>query len=206
VKRVALYLRVSTTGQTVENQQRELEMAAERHGWQIVVTFADEGISGSRGRDKRPAFDCLCRGIARREFDLVAAWSVDRLGRSLQDLVGFLGELHGKGIDLYLHQQGLDTSTPAGRALFQMMGVFAEFERAMIVERVNAGLARARSEGKKLGRRGLSPPSKRRPYGLHWRTEPASLRSPSNSRSAPAPCIELRVKFAPCKPTREGRR
>jgi DNA invertase Pin-like site-specific DNA recombinase len=156
VKRVALYLRVSTTGQTVENQQRELEMAAERHGWQVVVAFADEGISGSRGRDKRPAFDRLCRGIARREFDLVAAWSVDRLGRSLQDLVGFLGELHGKGIDLYLHQQGIDTTTPAGKAMFQMMGVFAEFERAMIVERVKSGLARARMAGKRLGRPTIS--------------------------------------------------
>jgi DNA invertase Pin-like site-specific DNA recombinase len=110
MKRVALYLRVSTAEQTVENQQHELEMAAERHGWQVVITFVDAGISGSKGRDKRPAFDRLCRGIARREFDLVAAWSVDRLGRSLQDLVGFLGELHGKGIDLYLHQQGIDTT------------------------------------------------------------------------------------------------
>ena len=121
MKRVALYLRVSTTEQTVENQQRELMVAAERHGWQVTSTFADEGISGTKQRDKRPAFDGLCRGIARREFDLVAAWSVDRLGRSLQDLVGFLGELHGKGIDLYLHQQGIDTTTPAGKAMFQMM-------------------------------------------------------------------------------------
>jgi DNA invertase Pin-like site-specific DNA recombinase len=152
MKRVALYLRVSTTGQTVKNQQRELEMAAERHGWQVVVTFADKGISGSKGRDKRPEFDHLCGGIARREFDLIATWSVDRLGRSLQDLVGFLGELHAKGIDLYLHQQGIDTTTPAGKAMFQMMGVFAEFERAMIVERVRSGLARARAAGKRLGR------------------------------------------------------
>jgi DNA invertase Pin-like site-specific DNA recombinase len=152
MKRVALYLRVSTTEQTVKNQQRELELAAERHGWQVVVTFADKGISGSKGRDKRPEFDRLCRGIARREFDLVAAWSVDRLGRSLQDLVGFLGELHAKGVDLYLHQQGIDTTTPAGKAMFQMMGVFAEFERAMIVERVRSGLARARAAGKSLGR------------------------------------------------------
>jgi hypothetical protein len=81
------------------------------------------------------------------------AWSVDRLGRSLQDLVGFLGELHALGIDLFLHQQGLDTRTPAGKAMFQMLGVFAEFERAMIQERVRAGLARAR-EGKRLGRPG----------------------------------------------------
>jgi DNA invertase Pin-like site-specific DNA recombinase len=150
--RVALYVRVSTDGQTVENQRRELEAVAERHGWHVVRVFADEGISGAKGRDKRPGFDALCRGIARREFDMAAAWSVDRLGRSLQDLVGFLAELHAKGCDLYLHQQGLDTSTPAGRAMFQMLGVFAEFERAMIQDRVRAGLARARTQGKRLGR------------------------------------------------------
>lgn len=152
-ERVALYLRVSTTDQTVENQRREIIQAiAERHGWRVVAEFADEGISGTKGRDKRPAYDRLCRGIARKEFDRVAAWSVDRLGRSLQDLVAFLGELHAKGVDLYLHQQGIDTATPAGKAMFQMMGVFAEFERAMIVERVNAGLARAKAQGKRLGR------------------------------------------------------
>ncbi len=83
---------------------------------------------------------------------MVVAWSVDRLGRSLQDLVGFLGELHGKDVDLYLHVQGLDTSTPAGRAMFQMLGVFSEFERSMIQARVKAGLERARARGKKLGR------------------------------------------------------
>jgi Resolvase, N terminal domain len=87
-----------------------------------------------------------------RKFDMVMAWSVDRLGRSLQDLVGLLSESHALRIDLFLHQQGLDTTTPAGKAMFQMMGVFAEFERAMIQERVRAGLARARSEGKRLGR------------------------------------------------------
>src|SRR6202035_3867632 len=97
----------------------------------------------------------------------VAAWSVDRLGRSLQDLVVFLGELRGKGIDLYLHQQGIDTSTPAGKAMFQMMGVFAEFERAMIVERVNAGLARARAAGKRLGRPSALTPAKERKVRKH---------------------------------------
>jgi hypothetical protein len=99
-KRVAIYARVSTDDQTVENQRRELEAAAERHGWQLVQVFTDKGVSGSKGRDKRPGFDALCAGIARRDFDMVAAWSVDRLGRSLQDLVTFLGELHGKHIDL----------------------------------------------------------------------------------------------------------
>jgi DNA invertase Pin-like site-specific DNA recombinase len=80
------------------------------------------------------------------------AWSVDRLGRSLQDLIGFLSELHSLGIDLALHQQGIDTTTPAGKAMFQMMGVFAEFERSMIVERVRAGLARAKASGTKSGK------------------------------------------------------
>ena len=94
---------------------------------------------------------------ARREFDMVAAWSVDRLGRSLQDLVGFLSDLQAKRVDLYLHQQALDTTTPAGRMLFQMLGVFAEFERALIVERVNAGLARARAKGTTLGRPRTAP-------------------------------------------------
>lgn len=122
----------------------------------MVVTFTDAGISGTKGRDKRLGYDGLCRGIARREFDQVAAWSVDRLGRSLQELVALLGELHAKGVDLYLHQQGIDTGTPAGKAMFQMMVVFAEFERAMIVERVKAGLSRARSQGKRLGRRQVS--------------------------------------------------
>jgi DNA invertase Pin-like site-specific DNA recombinase len=151
-KRVALYVRVSTDGQTTANQQRELEAVAERHGWTVVEIFRDHGISGKNGREKRPGFDKLLQGVARKDFDIVAAWSVDRLGRSLQHLIGFLEELRAKGVDLYLHQQGLDTSTPAGRALFQVMGVFAEFERAMIVARVQAGLKRARSEGKQLGR------------------------------------------------------
>lgn len=160
-KRVALYLRVSTSEQTVENQRRELRVVARRHGWTVVAEFTDQGISGKNGREKRPGFDHLLNGVARREFDRVAAWSVDRLSRSLQHLVGFLGELHAKGIDLYLHQQNLDTATPAGKAMFQMIGVFAEFERAMVVERVKAGLARARSQGKRLGRPSL-PPEKER--------------------------------------------
>ena len=151
-KRVALYVRVSTDGQTVDNQLRELRAAARRHGWQVAEIFRDEGVSGSKGRDKRPGFDALCAAIARREVDMIAAWSVDRLGRSLQDLVAFLGELNAKDVDLYLHRQGLDTSTPAGRAMFQMLGVFAEFERAMIRERVVAGLERAKAKGKRLGR------------------------------------------------------
>src|SRR5439155_14433292 len=117
-KRVALYVRVSTDGQTTVNQQRELEAVAERHGWLVVDLFKDHAISGKNGREKRPAFDRMLQGVARKDFDLIAAWSVDRLGRSLQHLLAFLSELKAKGVDLYLHQQALDTSTPAGRALF----------------------------------------------------------------------------------------
>jgi DNA invertase Pin-like site-specific DNA recombinase len=150
-KRVAIYARVSTTGQTVANQVSELQAAAERHGWTVVQIFTDAGISGAKGRDKRPQFDKLLRGVARRDFDMLAAWSVDRLSRSLPDLVSVLQELHAKGVDLYLHTQGLNTSTPAGRAMFGMLGVFAEFERAIIQERVHAGLARAKRHGTRSG-------------------------------------------------------
>jgi DNA invertase Pin-like site-specific DNA recombinase len=152
MRRAVFYLRVSTIDQTTANQERELREIAARMGCEVVKVYKDHGISGAKGRNGRPAFDALCRDAARRQFDVIMAWSVDRLGRSLQDLVGFLSELHALGIDLFLHQQGLDTTTPAGKAMFQMMGVFAEFERAMIVERVRAGLARAKGEGKRLGR------------------------------------------------------
>jgi DNA invertase Pin-like site-specific DNA recombinase len=162
MRRAVLYLRVSTIDQTTANQERELRQIAERMGCEITRVYKDHGISGAKGRDKRPAFDSMCRDANRRQFDVVMAWSVDRLGRSLQDLVGFLSELHALGVDLFLHQQGLDTTTPAGKAMFQMMGVFAEFERAMIQERVRAGLARARGEGKRLGRPPIAPELEKR--------------------------------------------
>jgi DNA invertase Pin-like site-specific DNA recombinase len=151
-KRVALYVRTSTDHQTVKNQELELEAVAERHGWTVVTVYRDQGISGAKGRDARPGLDKLLQAVARKEIDLVATWSVDRLGRSLQDLVHVLQEMHAKEVDLYLHQQGIDTTTPSGKAMFQMMGVFSEFERSMIRERVLSGLARAKAEGIRLGR------------------------------------------------------
>ena len=153
MKRVGIYLRVSTNWQTTENQRRELEAVAARSGWEIVGIYEDTGISGAKGRDERPGFDRLLKDATARKINMIAAWSVDRLGRSLQHLVGFLTDLRALGCNLYLHQQALDTSTPSGRAMFQMCGVFTEFERGMIRERVNAGLARARERGVKLGRR-----------------------------------------------------
>jgi DNA invertase Pin-like site-specific DNA recombinase len=157
MKRVAIYLRVSTSKQETSNQRRELEAVASRSGWQVVKIYEDAGISGAKGRDKRPGLDAMLKAVNAKEFDMVAAWSVDRLGRSLTDLLGILQGLHDKGVDLFLHQQGLDTSTTAGKAMFQMLGVFAEFERGIIRERVNAGLARAKANGIKLGRRRVKP-------------------------------------------------
>jgi DNA invertase Pin-like site-specific DNA recombinase len=159
-RRAALYVRVSTAdrGQSIENQLQPLQEAARRLGWTVVAIYRDEGISGTKGRDRRPGLDDLLKGVAHRDFDLVAAWSVCRLGRSLSDLIGLLGELRSRNIDLYLHQQALDTSSPSGRMLFGMLSVFSEFERAMIRDRVMAGLHRARHvEGKRLGRPPLSP-------------------------------------------------
>jgi len=152
MKRAAIYARVSTNGQTTDNQLIELREVASRHEWEIVAEHLDQGISGAKGRDKRPELDSLLKAANRREFDIIMAWSVDRLGRSLQHLVGFLDDIHAKGVDLYLHQQNIDTSTPSGKAMFQMAGVFAEFERSMIQERVKAGLDRAKKQGKVLGR------------------------------------------------------
>src|SRR3954452_4556298 len=103
-KRVALYVRTSTDHQTVRNQERDLEAVAERHGWAVVSVFRDQGISGAKGKDARPGLAKLMQAVARKEIDMVAAWSVDRIGRSLIDLVGTLQELHAKHVDLYLHQ------------------------------------------------------------------------------------------------------
>lgn len=153
-KRIALYTRVSQDTQTTENQRRELIAVAERNGWHIVAEYEDHGISGAKGRDQRPGYDALMKAVARREIDMVATWAVDRLGRSLQNLIAFLTEINAKGVDLYLHQQALDTSTPSGRAMFGMLSVFADFEREMIRSRIMAGLARS---DKKAGRPSLPP-------------------------------------------------
>ena len=129
-----------------KNQRRELEAAAAHRGWEVTTVYEDAGISGAKGRDKRPGLDAMLKDAVRRKFDVLMAWSVDRLGRSLADLVGSLQELSGAGADLYLHLQAIDTTTPAGKAMFQMCGVFAEFERSMIQDRVKAGMARAMAD------------------------------------------------------------
>src|ERR1700675_5205344 len=187
MKRVAIYLRVSTSKQDTDNQRRELEAVADRSGRKIVKVYEDAGISGAKGRDQRPGLDAMMKAVNTKEFDMVAAWSVDRLGRSLTDLLGILQGLHDKGVDLFLHQQGLDTSTTAGKAMFQMLGVFAEFERGIIRERVNAGLARAKAKGTKLGRRRIKPSVEARILELRANGD-GMLKSAGNSALAPASC------------------
>jgi DNA invertase Pin-like site-specific DNA recombinase len=152
-KRAALYVRVSTDGQTVENQVRELRQIAERRGWEIVEAYSDAGISGSKGRDQRPGLDRMLNDASRRKFDLIATWAIDRLGRSLVDLLHTVQTLEACGVDLFIEQQNLDTTTPAGKLMFSVCGAFSEFERSMIRQRVKLGLKRAIANGKQLGRR-----------------------------------------------------
>jgi DNA invertase Pin-like site-specific DNA recombinase len=151
-KRAAIYVRVSTDKQTIENQLHELHQIAERRGWEVVKEYRDAGISGTKGREARPGLDEMLKDAQRRRFDVVMAWAIDRLGRSLIDLLGTIQTLDHCGVDLYLDQQAIDTTTPAGRLMFQITGAFAEFERSMIRQRINAGLKRAVEQGKQLGR------------------------------------------------------
>jgi DNA invertase Pin-like site-specific DNA recombinase len=170
-KRAALYVRVSTDHQSVDNQLQELGQIAERRGWTVVATYRDAGISGAKGRDKRPGLDAMLKDAGRRKFDIVMAWAIDRLGRSLIDLLRTIQDLEAVSVDLYLDQQHLDTTTPTGKLLFQVTGAFSEFERAMIRQRVRAGLNAVRAKierdgqfkskagkvRKRLGRPGVEP-------------------------------------------------
>jgi DNA invertase Pin-like site-specific DNA recombinase len=152
VNRAAIYARVSTDSQTVENQIRELRQIAERRGWEVVEVYTDAGISGAKGRAQRPGLDRMLKDAGRRRFDIVMSWAIDRLGRSLIDLLGTIQHLEAVGVDLFLDQQAIDTTTPMGKLVFQVTGAFAEFERSMIRQRVKAGLKRAVAHGTKLGR------------------------------------------------------
>jgi len=152
-KKVAIYARVSTDKQTCENQLIELREVADRNNWQIVGEYVDTGISGAKGRDKRPQFDLLIKDGIRKKYEMILAYDVSRLSRSLQDLVQFMNDLNTKGIDLFLMKNGISTDTPSGKMMFQMCGVFAEFERTMISERIKSGMQRAKKEGRSIGRK-----------------------------------------------------
>lgn len=150
IRRVAIYARVSTLGQNTENQLLELRRYAEARGWE-TTEFVDDGVSGSK--DRRPALDQLTAAVRRHQVDAVVCWRLDRLGRSLRHLVLFLDDLHARGVAFVTLGEGIDTSTPAGRLVAGVLGSIAEFERSRIQERIVAGLARARAQGQRLGRR-----------------------------------------------------
>jgi DNA invertase Pin-like site-specific DNA recombinase len=151
-KRVALYVRVSTDDQATENQKLVLGQVAAARGWTIVETYEDAGLSGALGRDKRPGLDRMLKDATAGRFDMVAAWAIDRLGRSLLDLLTNVQELAALNVDLYLHVQQIDSSTPAGKLMLQVFGALAEFERSLLKERIHAGIARARAKGTKSGK------------------------------------------------------
>jgi DNA invertase Pin-like site-specific DNA recombinase len=161
-KRAAIYVRVSTDKQTVENQVTALRQIAERRGWDVVEQYSDAGISGAKGRDGRPGLDQMLKDASRRKFDVIMAWAIDRVGRSLIDLLGTIQTLEACGVDLYLDQQSIDSTTPAGRLMFQVCGAFAEFERSMIRQRIQAGLKRAVARGTQLGRPRIDPAMEKR--------------------------------------------
>ena len=151
-RRAALYVRVSTDKQTVENQVARLTEVAKARGWEIVATFNDAGISGAKERKERAGLDQLLKNASKGRFDVVMTWAIDRLGRSLVDLLATVQHLENCRVDLFIDQQSIDTTTPTGKLMFQMVGAFAEFERSMIRQRVHAGLKRAVANGKTLGR------------------------------------------------------
>ena len=161
-KRAAIYVRVSTDKQTIDNQVAALRQIAERRGWEVVDQYSDAGISGAKGRDGRPGLDQMLKDASKRKFDVIMAWAIDRLGRSLIDLLGTIQTLEACGVDLYLDQQSIDTTTPAGKLMFQVCGAFGEFERSMIRQRINAGLKRAVAQGKQLGRPKVDPAIEKR--------------------------------------------
>ncbi len=156
-KRVAIYARVSTGGQSVECQLPPLREWAGAAGHELVGEFVAAPVSGGKARDKRPGLDRLMKAVARREVDVVACVAIDRLARSMTHFVHVCEELRAVGVGLFVRNLGLDSSTPAGALQLNMVAAFAEFERALIVERTHAGLARARREGKVLGAPALSP-------------------------------------------------
>ena len=152
MKKVCLYVRVSTQTQTTENQIQALKEVAERSGYEIVKIYSDDGISGSKGREDRPALNQMMKDAVNRQFEMVMCWSIDRLGRSITNLIEIMNELNELKIDMFFSQQSIDTQTSSGRMIFGIFSSLASFEREMIRERVMAGLDRARKNGVKLGR------------------------------------------------------
>ncbi len=152
-RKVAIYCRVSTLDQTINNQLLELRDHCSKMGWEIVKEYADEGLSGTLSREKRPALNALIKDAYRKRFDSVVCWDISRIGRSMKELVLFLSDMKDRDIGICSVRQGFDTSTSMGEIMFSFVSILSSWEREMIRERTLAGLERARREGKTLGRR-----------------------------------------------------
>jgi DNA invertase Pin-like site-specific DNA recombinase len=155
--RAGLYARVSTDDQTCENQLIDLRKVCEQRNWIVVDEYVDRGISGAKGRDVRKQFDRLLKDAGRGRINMAAIWKIDRLGRSTLAVLQTEEELRNAGCDLYSYTEQIDGSTPMGKAMISMCGVFAELERANLIQRVNAGIARAKAAGVVFGRPKLAP-------------------------------------------------
>ena len=152
-KKVGIYTRVSTLDQTIDNQLIELRDHCSKMGWEVVKEYADEGLSGTLSREKRPALNSLIKDAYRKRFDTVVCWDISRIGRSMKELILFLSDMKDRGIGICSVRQGFDTSTSMGEIMFQFVGILSSWEREMIRERTLAGLERARRDGKTLGRK-----------------------------------------------------
>jgi len=174
--KVALYCRVSTStkDQTTENQLRELKSYCERMDYEIVKTYEDE-VSGAKSRESRPAYSALCKDAFLKKFNLIIGWDVSRFGRSMKEFVSFLSDMDEKGIGVIAVKNGLDTSSSSGRMMMKLIGVLEEWNREMLIERTNAGLARTIANGTKLGRKSVLTPSIKRKI-LDAKSEGASIR------------------------------
>src|SRR5436189_2002153 len=153
MKRVACYLRVSTTEQTVENQRNDLRIYCKARGWDDVIEYSDTGISGTR--ERRPALGRLMSEVKSRRVDVVVVAAFDRFGRSVRHLVETLELFRHLGVEFISLREQIDTGSPLGQAVFTIIAAIAQLERSLIVERVKAGLRRAKAEGKRLGRQPL---------------------------------------------------
>ena len=174
-RKVAIYTRVSTLDQTVENQLIELRDHCSKMGWEIVKEYADKGLSGTLSRDKRPALNTLIKDGYRKKFDAVICWDISRLGRSMKELVLFLSDMKDRNIGIVSVRQGFDTATSMGEIMFQFVGILSSWEREMIRERTLAGLDRAKREGKTLGRKPVTNPEMAAKI-IQLRSEEKSLR------------------------------
>jgi len=178
--KVALYCRVSTSTkeQTTENQVRELKSYCERMDYEVVKIYEDE-VSGAKSRESRPAYSELCKDAFLKRFDTIIGWDVSRFGRSLKEFVHFLSDMDERGIGVIAVKNGLDTSSSSGRMMMKLIGVLEEWNREMLIERTNAGLARTVANGTKLGRKSVLTPSIRRKI-LDLKENGSSIRTIAN--------------------------